>query len=136
MCRKPCLGDGLRIPLYAAPCSPQRVKTKAHPRKDFFNWPVDDLVDTGGTAVAIREMYPKARFVTIFAKPAGKPLVDDYVIDIPQGLRAAAVRPLIAILTMFYARLCRAFCFFGARASTIRVPVVFMEPESYVAGQP
>ncbi|GKX57040.1 xanthine phosphoribosyltransferase [Leminorella grimontii] len=45
---------------------------------------VDDLVDTGGTAKAIREMYPKARFVTIFAKPAGKPLVDDYVVDIPQ----------------------------------------------------
>ncbi len=41
-------------------------------------------VDTGGTAVAIREMYPKAHFVTIFAKPAGRPLVDDYVIDIPQ----------------------------------------------------
>lgn len=28
---------------------------------------IDDLVDTGGTAVAIREMYPKAHFVTIFA---------------------------------------------------------------------
>ncbi|HDH3758201.1 TPA: xanthine phosphoribosyltransferase [Salmonella enterica subsp. enterica serovar Oranienburg] len=42
-------------------------------------------VDTGGTAVAIREMYPKAHFVTIFAKPAGRPLVDDYVIDIPQN---------------------------------------------------
>ena len=27
---------------------------------------IDDLVDTGGTAVAIREMYPKAHFVTIF----------------------------------------------------------------------
>ncbi|EHI9886142.1 hypothetical protein J9S06_002374 [Salmonella enterica] len=46
---------------------------------------IDDLVDTGGTAVAIREMYPKAHFVTIFAKPAGRPLVDDYVIDIPQN---------------------------------------------------
>lgn len=41
-------------------------------------------VDTGGTAVAIREMYPKAHFVTIFAKPAGRPLVNDYVVDIPQ----------------------------------------------------
>lgn len=46
---------------------------------------VDDLVDTGGTAHSIREMYPQARFVTIFAKPAGCPLVDDYVVDIPQG---------------------------------------------------
>lgn len=45
---------------------------------------VDDLVDTGNTARAIREMYPKARFVTVFAKPAGAPLVDDYAIDIPQ----------------------------------------------------
>ena len=45
---------------------------------------IDDLVDTGGTAVAIREMYPKAHFVTIFAKPVGRPLVDDYVVDIPQ----------------------------------------------------
>lgn len=45
---------------------------------------VDDLVDTGGTAKAIREMYPKARFVTLFAKPACRPLVDYYVVDIPQ----------------------------------------------------
>ncbi|OCG11396.1 xanthine phosphoribosyltransferase [Gilliamella apicola] len=45
---------------------------------------VDDLVDTGNTAHTIREMYPKARFVTIFAKPAGKPLVDDYIVDIAQ----------------------------------------------------
>lgn len=46
---------------------------------------VDDLVDTGNTARAIREMYPKAKFVTVFAKPAGAELVDDYVIDIPQN---------------------------------------------------
>ena len=46
---------------------------------------VDDLVDTGNTARAIREMYPNAKFVTVFAKPAGAELVDDYVIDIPQN---------------------------------------------------
>ncbi|VAX76224.1 Xanthine phosphoribosyltransferase [Serratia symbiotica] len=45
---------------------------------------VDDLVDTGGTAKTICEMYPKARFVTLFAKPAGRPFVGDYVVDIPQ----------------------------------------------------
>ncbi|XKM14635.1 xanthine phosphoribosyltransferase [Orbaceae bacterium ac157xtp] len=45
---------------------------------------IDDLVDTGGTAQSIREMYPKAKFVTLFAKPAGRPLVDDYVVDIAQ----------------------------------------------------
>lgn len=46
---------------------------------------VDDLVDTGNTARAIREMYPNAKFVTVFAKPAGAELVDDYVIDTPQN---------------------------------------------------
>ncbi|MGL4859794.1 MAG: xanthine phosphoribosyltransferase [Enterobacteriaceae bacterium] len=45
---------------------------------------IDDLVDSGNTARAVRDMYPKAHFVTIFAKPAGKHLVNDYVIDIPQ----------------------------------------------------
>lgn len=45
---------------------------------------VDDLVDTGCTAKTIRELYPKAHFVSIFAKPNGRPFVDDYVIDIPQ----------------------------------------------------
>lgn len=45
---------------------------------------VDDLVDTGNTAREIRKMYPKAKFVTVFAKPLGAGLVDDYVIDIPQ----------------------------------------------------
>lgn len=46
---------------------------------------IDDLVDTGETAKVIRKIYSKARFVTLFAKPAGQPLVDDYVIAIPQG---------------------------------------------------
>ncbi len=45
---------------------------------------VDDLVDTGGTAEVIREMYPNAKFVTVCAKPEGKHLVDDYVVDIAQ----------------------------------------------------
>ena len=45
---------------------------------------IDDLVDSGITAKHIREMYPKAYFVTVFAKPLGQPLVDDYVVDIPQ----------------------------------------------------
>lgn len=45
---------------------------------------VDDLVDTGGTAELIREMYPKAKFVTVCAKPAGKHFVDDYEVDIDQ----------------------------------------------------
>ncbi|CAH0534049.1 Xanthine phosphoribosyltransferase [Vibrio stylophorae] len=45
---------------------------------------IDDLVDSGGTAQVIREIYPKAKFVTVCAKPAGAHLVDDYVVDIAQ----------------------------------------------------
>lgn len=45
---------------------------------------VDDLVDTGETAKAIREMFPKAKFVTVYAKPQGKALVDEYVADVEQ----------------------------------------------------
>lgn len=45
---------------------------------------VDDLVDTGKTARAVREMLPKANFVTIYAKPEGKPLVDQYLTEIAQ----------------------------------------------------
>lgn len=45
---------------------------------------IDDLVDTGGTAEKIREMYPRGKFVTVCAKPAGKHLVDDFIVDIPQ----------------------------------------------------
>ncbi|CAL4320400.1 xanthine phosphoribosyltransferase [Buchnera aphidicola] len=47
---------------------------------------VDDLVDTGGTAKIIRKMYPSTYFVTIFAKPKEKRLVDNYMIDIPQNI--------------------------------------------------
>lgn len=47
---------------------------------------IDDLVDTGGTAKIIKKMYPKTYFVTIFAKPKGKNLVDKYIIDIPQDV--------------------------------------------------
>jgi xanthine phosphoribosyltransferase len=45
---------------------------------------VDDLVDTGVTARAVREMLPKAHFATIYAKPAGRPLVDTFVTEVSQ----------------------------------------------------
>lgn len=45
---------------------------------------VDDLVDSGSTAKVIRELYPKAKFITIFAKPKGEHLVDDFEVSIPQ----------------------------------------------------
>lgn len=45
---------------------------------------IDDLVDTGLTARAVREMLPKAHFATIYAKPAGRPLVDTFVTEVSQ----------------------------------------------------
>lgn len=45
---------------------------------------VDDLVDTGETAKVLHKLFPKAYFVTIYAKPQGKPLVDKYITDIEQ----------------------------------------------------
>ena len=45
---------------------------------------VDDLVDTGGTAKIIRPMLPKAHIATVYAKPAGEPLVDTYVTWVSQ----------------------------------------------------
>ena len=45
---------------------------------------IDDLVDTGKTARVVREMLPNAHFATVYAKPAGKPLVDTFVTEVAQ----------------------------------------------------
>ncbi|MEE4314067.1 MAG: xanthine phosphoribosyltransferase [Desulfofustis sp.] len=45
---------------------------------------IDDLVDTGRTAKLVKEMVPKAHFATIYAKPAGRPLVDTFVTEVSQ----------------------------------------------------
>jgi len=45
---------------------------------------VDDLVDTGATARLVREMMPKAHFATVYAKPAGRPLVDTFITEVSQ----------------------------------------------------
>jgi len=45
---------------------------------------VDDLVDTGKTAEVIRKRLPKAHFATIYAKPAGRPLVDTFIMEVSQ----------------------------------------------------
>jgi len=45
---------------------------------------VDDLVDTGKTAVFVRERLPKAHFATLYAKPLGRPLVDTCVKEFKQ----------------------------------------------------
>jgi xanthine phosphoribosyltransferase len=45
---------------------------------------VDDLVDTGATARVVREILPKAHFATVYAKPAGRPLVDTFITEVSQ----------------------------------------------------
>lgn len=45
---------------------------------------IDDLTDTGKTAQVVRDMLPKAHFATVYAKPAGRPLVDTFVTEVSQ----------------------------------------------------
>jgi xanthine phosphoribosyltransferase len=45
---------------------------------------VDDLVDTGVTARAVRAMLPEAHFATVYAKPAGRPTVDSFITEVSQ----------------------------------------------------
>lgn len=47
---------------------------------------VDDMVDSGATARAVRAMLPKAHYATLFAKPEGRPLVDSFVAEVDQGV--------------------------------------------------
>jgi xanthine phosphoribosyltransferase len=45
---------------------------------------IDDLVDTGATAKAVRALMPKAHFATVYAKPEGRPLVETFVTEVSQ----------------------------------------------------
>jgi xanthine phosphoribosyltransferase len=45
---------------------------------------IDDLVDTGITAQAVRALLPKAHFGCIYAKPLGRAVVDTFVVEVPQ----------------------------------------------------
>ncbi len=45
---------------------------------------IDDLVDTGGTAKVVRGLLPKAHFATVYAKPAGRPVVDTFITEVSQ----------------------------------------------------
>lgn len=45
---------------------------------------VDDLVDTGHTIKIVREALPKAHYATVYAKPAGRPLVDTFITEVSQ----------------------------------------------------
>jgi xanthine phosphoribosyltransferase len=45
---------------------------------------VDDLVDTGRTLELVRDLYPQAHFATVYAKPAGRALVDTFITEVSQ----------------------------------------------------
>jgi len=45
---------------------------------------VDDLVDTGATGKIVRGRLPEAHFATIYAKPAGRAIVDTYITEVSQ----------------------------------------------------
>ena len=45
---------------------------------------VDDLTDTGKTALEVREMLPKAHFACVYAKPKGVPTIDTFVTEVSQ----------------------------------------------------
>ena len=45
---------------------------------------VDDLVDTGATARAVRDMLPGAHFATVYAKPKGREMVDTFITEVSQ----------------------------------------------------
>lgn len=45
---------------------------------------IDDLVDSGETARAVKAMLPKAHIATVYAKPEGLDAVDTYVTQVSQ----------------------------------------------------
>ena len=45
---------------------------------------VDDLVDTGATLRVLRCLLPGAHYACVYAKPAGKSLVDTFVTEVSQ----------------------------------------------------
>ncbi|MBO33475.1 MAG: xanthine phosphoribosyltransferase, partial [Rhodospirillaceae bacterium] len=50
------------------------------------NWlMIDDLVDTGTTIKAARELLPKCHVATVYAKEEGRPYVDTFVHEVPQN---------------------------------------------------
>jgi xanthine phosphoribosyltransferase len=46
---------------------------------------VDDLVDTGTTARVVRALLPNAHFAAVYAKPAGRPIVDTFITEVSQS---------------------------------------------------
>jgi len=61
------------------------ASTLKRPNGDGAGWLlVDDLVDTGRTARLVREILPAAYFATVYAKPAGRDLVNTFITEVGQ----------------------------------------------------
>ncbi|MDD9909683.1 MAG: xanthine phosphoribosyltransferase [Ahrensia sp.] len=45
---------------------------------------IDDLTDTGKTAMKVRNMLPNAHIATVYAKPTGRPFADTFVTEVSQ----------------------------------------------------
>lgn len=45
---------------------------------------IDDLTDTGKTAMKVRELLPKAHIATVYAKPKGVPMANTFVTEVSQ----------------------------------------------------
>ncbi|MEM6618264.1 MAG: xanthine phosphoribosyltransferase [Pseudomonadota bacterium] len=45
---------------------------------------LDDLVDSGKTLEVVRDLYPRAHFATVYAKPKGRPQVDTFITEVSQ----------------------------------------------------
>jgi xanthine phosphoribosyltransferase len=66
---------------------------------------VDDLVDSGVTAKAVKELIPKAHMATVYAKPEGQQQTDTFVVPVRQDVwlifpwdaRVVRVDPLIML---------------------------------------
>ena len=54
------------------------------PKTDEVVLVIDDIVDKGGTAKALREFMPNMHLAVVYAKPRGLPLANTYVEEITQ----------------------------------------------------
>ena len=45
---------------------------------------IDDLVDSGKTMQLVREMFPKAHYASVYAKPNGRKIVDTFITEVSQ----------------------------------------------------
>ncbi|CAK7192568.1 Xanthine phosphoribosyltransferase [Commensalibacter sp. Nvir] len=46
---------------------------------------IDDLVDSGNTAITIKKILPEAYFACLYAKPEGKPYVHEFIKEVEQN---------------------------------------------------